>query len=233
VTGEPDAPPTRFGLSMVDFMTGAQLALGCVSAIMRARDTGEGCDVDVSLFDTALHQLSYPGVWAMNGGEIVGRLPRGAHPSIAPSQTVKTKDGWGLLMCQTQKFWELFCDLAEAETLKSDPRFGSIKSRRENLSVLTEEVDKVCGARTTSDWLNLLGGKVPFAPINDLKHAVDNPYVEAIGLREPVAHPDATGGQLDMLLAPIKINGARPRGVRAPKLGEHTEEILGSDADEA
>ena len=93
VTGEPDAPPTRFGLSMVDYMAGAQMALGCVSAIMRARQTGEGCDIDVSLFDTAIHQLTYPALWALNGGHVVSRLPRGAHPSLSPSQAVKTKDG--------------------------------------------------------------------------------------------------------------------------------------------
>jgi len=159
VTGEPDAPPTRFGLSMVDFMTGSQMALGCVSAIMKARETGIGCDIDVSLFDVALHQLSYPGVWAMNGGHIVGRLPRGAHPSIAPSQTVKTKDGWGLLMCQTPKFWDTFCDLANCQRLVIDERFTTIKARRENLNALSREIDAVCEGKTTQEWLSLLGGR--------------------------------------------------------------------------
>ena len=81
---EPDAPPTRFGLSMVDFMTGAVWALGIVSGVLSARASGQGCEIDVSLFDVALHQTSYPAVWAMNEGYETGRLPRGAHPSIAP-----------------------------------------------------------------------------------------------------------------------------------------------------
>ncbi|MEM9168841.1 MAG: CoA transferase [Pseudomonadota bacterium] len=226
LTGEPDAPPTRFGLSMVDFMTGAQMALGCVSAIMSARETGAGCDVDVSLFDVAMHQTSYPGLWAMNGGHVVGRLPRGAHPSIAPSQTVKTKDGWGLLMCQTPKFWAVFCDLADCPALAEDERFASVGARRDNLAALSDEIDRVMSARTTAEWMSALGGKVPFAPVLDLREAVDNPYVEALGLRETVAHPDADGGGLDMLRAPIKVNGDRPRGRRAPKLGEHTDDLL-------
>ena len=228
LTGEPDAPPTRFGLSMVDFMTGAQMALGCVSAIMRARETGEGCDVDVSLFDVALHQLSYPAVWAMNGGREVGRLPRGAHPSIAPSQTVKTKDGWGLLMCQTPKFWEAFCKLAGCETLNEDERFSSIKARRENLEALTEEIDRVCQTKTTAAWTALLGGKVPFAPVYALKEALNNPYVRDVAMRDAVDHPDAEGGRLNMLALPIKVNGARAPGRRAPKLGEHTDDVLGA-----
>jgi len=228
LTGEPDAPPTRFGLSMVDFMTGAQMALGCVSAILRARESGEGCDVDVSLFDVALHQLSYPGVWAMNGGDVVARLPRGAHPSIAPSQTVKTKDGWGLLMCQTPKFWNAFCALAGCEALNEDERFSSIGARRENLAALTDEIDRVCEGRTTAEWVALLGGKVPFAPVYDLKQALDNPYVRSVAMRDSVDHPDAHGGKLDMLASPLKVNGARSAGRRAPKLGEHTDEILGA-----
>lgn len=227
VTGEPDAPPTRFGLSMVDFMTGSQMALGCVSAIMKARETGIGCDIDVSLFDVALHQLSYPGVWAMNGGHIVGRLPRGAHPSIAPSQTVKTKDGWGLLMCQTPKFWDTFCDLANCQRLVIDERFTTIKARRENLNALSREIDAVCEGKTTQEWLSLLGGKVPFAPIYDIEQALENPYVEDVGMREKVNHPDADGEKLNMLMSPIKVNGARAAGMRAPKLGEHTKQIIG------
>lgn len=227
MTGEPDAPPTRFGLSMVDFMTGSQMALACVSAILSARENGTGCDVDVSLFDVALHQLSYPGIWAMNGGHLAGRLPRGAHPSIAPSQTVKTKDGWGLLMCQTPKFWETFCSLAGCEVLNEDARFSSNTARRENLDQLTIEIDRVCETKTTQEWLTLLGGKVPFAPVNDLREALENPYVRDIAMRDQVAHPDVAGGALNMLASPIKVDGKRASATRAPKLGEHNGEILG------
>ncbi len=227
VTGEPDAPPTRFGLSMVDFMTGAQMALGCLAAVMKARETGEGCDIDVSLFDVALHQLTYPGVWAMNGGDIVGRLPRGAHPAIAPSQTVKTKDGWGLLMCQTPKFWDTFCALADCAWMAEDERFSSIPARRKNLADLTEEIDNVMSEKTTAEWTALLGGKVPFAPVYDIEEALANPYVKDVAMRDRVEHGDAPGGALNMLAAPIKVNGARAAATRAPKLGEHNREYLG------
>jgi crotonobetainyl-CoA:carnitine CoA-transferase CaiB-like acyl-CoA transferase len=228
LTGEPDAPPTRFGLSMVDFMTGAQMALGCLAGILRARGSGEGCDIDVSLFDVALHQLTYPGVWAMNGGHVVGRLPRGAHPSIAPSQTVRTKDGWGLLMCQTPKFWDRFCELAGCGDLQRDARFATIEARRANLNELTLEIDRICITRTTREWLSSLGGEVPFAPVFDLRDALDNPFVVEIGMRDSVEHQNAPDGMLSMLAAPIKVNGERAKAQRAPKLGEHSAEILGN-----
>jgi crotonobetainyl-CoA:carnitine CoA-transferase CaiB-like acyl-CoA transferase len=221
MSGEPDGPPVRCGLSIVDFHTGSQFALGILAAIMKAQRTGEGCDIDVSLFDVALHQLSYPATWYLNEGVKTGRLPRGAHPSIAPSQLFKTKDGWLMLMCQTPKFWELFCARVGREDLKADPRFATIPARRENLEALTETLDAVFVTRETQAWIELLGGHVPIAPVLDIGQALDNPFVGAIGMVDSVVHPDAAGGRLHMLAAPIKVNGKRAAGKRAPKLGEH------------
>lgn len=225
LTGEPDAPPTRFGLSMVDFMTGAVWALGIVSGVLSARTTGEGCEIDVSLFDVALHQTSYPAVWAMNEGHDVGRLPRGAHPSISPSQLVRTADGWGLLMCQTEKFWRIFCGLVDRADLAADTRFSDIPSRRRNLADLTEALDEVLSTRPTDHWQRLFAGQVPFAPVRNLADALANPFVAEVGMRDVVDHPDRPAG-LHMLACPIRVNGERAAPLRAPKLGEHTAALL-------
>ncbi len=229
LTGEPDGPPIRFGLSMVDFMTGSVFALGVVSAILGARRTGVGCDVDVSLFDVALHQTSYPATWAMNEGYEVERMPRAAHPSIAPSQLVRTADGWAMLMCQTPKFWDAFCAVVERPDLKADPRFADIPTRRANIEALTEALDSVMLTKTTDEWLVLLGGQVPFAPVRGLKEALDNPYVAEVGMRDVVDHPERSGG-LHLLACPIKIDGKRAPGVRAPRMGEHNAELLDEGA---
>lgn len=229
LTGEPDGPPIRFGLSMVDFMTGSVFALGVVSAILGARRTGVGCDVDVSLFDVALHQTSYPATWAMNEGYEIERMPRAAHPSIAPSQLVRTADGWAMLMCQTPKFWDAFCAVAERPDLKADPRFADIPTRRANIEALTDALDAVMQTKTTDEWLVLLGGQVPFAPVRGLKEALDNPYVAEVGMRDVVEHPERPGG-LHLLACPIKIDGKRAPGLRAPRMGEHNAELLDEGA---
>lgn len=229
LTGEPDGPPIRFGLSMVDFMTGSVFALGVVSAILGARRTGVGCDVDVSLFDVALHQTSYPATWAMNEGYEIERMPRAAHPSIAPSQLVRTADGWAMLMCQTSKFWDAFCAVVERPDLKADPRFVDIPTRRQNIEALTQALDAVMQTKLTDDWLALLGGQVPFAPVRGLKEALDNPYVAEVGMRDVVDHPERPEG-LHLLACPIKIDGRRASGVRAPLMGEHNAELLDEGA---
>ncbi|HUH05390.1 MAG TPA: CoA transferase, partial [Kofleriaceae bacterium] len=85
LTGEPDGPPARIGLSMVDFMTGLATAFALMCGLHAARASGIGRDVEVSLFDMALHQLSYPAAWYLNEGLVTTRLPRSAHPYIVPS----------------------------------------------------------------------------------------------------------------------------------------------------
>jgi crotonobetainyl-CoA:carnitine CoA-transferase CaiB-like acyl-CoA transferase len=220
MSGEPDGPPVRCGLSIVDFHTGSQLAVAILAGVFSAQRTGQGSDVDVALFDTALHQLSYPATWYLNEGVQTGRLPRGAHPSIAPSQLFKTQDGWLMLMCQTPKFWELFCERLGQEVLKTDPRFAGVRERRANLTALTKTLDALLTTQPTAHWLQLLGGHVPVAPVYDIAQALDNPFVATIGMTDAVDHPDAKDGRLRMLASPIKVNGKRPLGSRAPKLGE-------------
>jgi crotonobetainyl-CoA:carnitine CoA-transferase CaiB-like acyl-CoA transferase len=210
---------------MVDFHTGSHLATAILAGILGAQRNGKGCDVDVSLFDTALHQLSYPATWYLNQHHVTGRLPRGAHPSIAPSQLVRTKDGWGLLMCQTPKFWDLFCQIAKAGSLATDPRFKSIASRRANLAALTEAVDEVLSAQTTSEWMDALGGNVPFAPVLGIGEALENPYVSEIEMIETVAHPARDAG-LRTLASPFRVNGKRPVSSRSPLMGEQDEDLL-------
>ena len=86
-------------------MTGLTAAVALLSGIVQARATGKGCDVDVSLFDVALHQLGYAATWYLNEATSSTRLPRSAHPSVAPVQTFPTADGWIFVMCMTEKFW--------------------------------------------------------------------------------------------------------------------------------
>ena len=225
MTGEPDGPPVRSGLSMVDFHTGSHLATSLLAGIIGAMRTGEGCDVDVCLFDTALHQTSYPATWYLNEAHKTERLTRGAHPSIAPSQLFKTKDGWGLLMCQTPKFWNVFCAITGDEVLASDARFATVPARRENIEALTKRIDEILSVRTTAEWMEILGGKVPFAPVLDLAGALDSPYAEAIGMIETVDHPSMANG-LRTLASPFRVNGERARSSRAPMMGEHNDELL-------
>jgi crotonobetainyl-CoA:carnitine CoA-transferase CaiB-like acyl-CoA transferase len=223
LTGEPEGPPARFGLSMVDYMTGAMMATGLVSAILGARQTGVGCDVDTSLLDTALHQLSYPATWYLNEGKETTRVERSAHPSVAPSQLFKTSDGWIFVMCQLPKFWGAFCKAVGRDDLLNNPDFSDMAARRTHRRWLQDELDAYLSTATTEHWMDVLGGRVPAAPVYTLSEALEAP--DAKDLIEIVDHPDKPDG-LRLLREPFRVNGERPSSRRAPKLGEHTREIL-------
>ena len=111
LTGEPDGPPSRMGLSIVDMMTGLFAAFALLSGIIAARDTGVGRDIDVNLFDCALQNLNYLATWYLNEGHKQGREPRSSHPSLTPSQLYRTRDGYIFIMCNKEKFWPVFCDM--------------------------------------------------------------------------------------------------------------------------
>ena len=225
LTGEPDNPPTRFGMSMIDFMTGMTGMVGLLSCLMRAKATGQGCDVDVSLFDVALHQLSYPGNWFLNGGAMPSRLPRSAHQSIAPVQTVRTKDGWIYLMCMLDKFWDALLPLIGREDLAQDARFATGILRGENRAALTQELDQAFSEKTTDEWISILTGIVPVGPVYDVARALANPFVETVGMVRDVPHPLLP--QMKQLANPLKVDGRRPDQTVCPALGADNEEVLG------
>jgi crotonobetainyl-CoA:carnitine CoA-transferase CaiB-like acyl-CoA transferase len=224
VTGEPEGPPARMGLSVVDYSTGTTCALALLAGILEARRTGRGRDIDVSLYDVAMHQLNYPAAWYLNEGLVTGRAPRSAHPYIGPSQLYRTRDGWIFIMAQTQRFWELLCEKLGRADLNASPEYLDIASRRKNRDRLTKLLDQEFGRRDTSEWLELLRGSVPCGPVFDLAQALGNPYFLERGGVQVFDHPDRPGFKL--VASPIRLGEPLP-AQPAPKLGQHTDEILG------
>ncbi len=221
LTGTPDDPPTRFGLSMVDFMTGTMLATSTLAGLLDARATGRGRDYDISLLDAALHQTSYPALWYLNKSFVTGRAARSAHPSVTPSQTFRTADGWVFVMAQMTKFWTLLVEAIGAPHLASDPRFATMPARLENREALTTILDGIFLQYPTAHWVGKLGGIVPVAPVYGLAEALDNPRMA--DMIDTVEHPQ---GPLRVLANPIKIDGERLPNRAAPKLGCDTDALL-------
>lgn len=232
LTGEPDGPPARFGLSMVDFMTGAQMSVGLLAALLDAQRTGQGRDIDVDLLSVALHQTTYPALWYLNEGDETVRVTRSAHPSATPSQLFRAADGWMFVMCQLPKFWEVLVLRIARPDLAADPRFVTEADRLANRDALTVELDAVFGAQPVAHWMALLQGAMPVAPVSTLGEAMDNPWFRTIGMIDTVDHPDRKG--LQVLASAIKVDGARLPNRAGPLLGADSDAILGSigyDAD--
>ena len=208
---------------MVDYMTGTTMAMGLLAAVIGAMRTGEGRDVDVSLFDVALHQLSYPATWYLNRGHRTERLERSAHPSTVPCQVYRTADGWVMVMCMLEKFWQTFVEGLGSPAWASEPRFAGFAERREARRELTGLVDAILATRPTAHWIERFAGRIPIAPVLDVAQALDNPYVERIDMVQTVAHPS---GPQRMLRSPLRLDGQRLDGVACPPLDGDARALL-------
>lgn len=224
VTGEPGTPPARFGLSIIDFLTGVTTAFALMAAVYDAERTGVGRDIDVSLFDVALHELNYPGTWYLNSGTVTGRLPRSAHPTAVPTQLVQTADGWVFIMCMMEKFWEALLGVIERPDLGADERFESMAKRRQHRDDLTPILDEVFSRQPTAYWVDALAGIIPVSPVYDLPEALDNPYVHDIGMIRSTPHPE--NPEFRTIANPIKLNGQRVNSKPCHALGEDTDRLL-------
>jgi succinate--hydroxymethylglutarate CoA-transferase len=224
LTGEPDGPPTRYGLSIVDLMTGLAAAFALLAGITGARATGRGRDMDVSLFDLALHNLNYPGTWYLNGGTVTGRAARGGHPSLTPSQLYRTADGWIFIMCNKQKFWPVLATTLGRPEWAADPDFATFEARLANRDRLTRMLDEVLMARNTTEWLETFSGKVPAAPVHDIAQALDCEFVHEHAAIRDFIYPD--GRSARMIANPIRVPGAELPARAAPALGADTDALL-------
>src|SRR6185436_13660219 len=164
-------------------------ALGLMIGLHRARTTGTGCDVDVSLLDTAVSMLNYLAVWTLNRDWRPQRLPDGAHQSLVPSQSFQTSDGWIVIMCMKEKFWERLADRMGLAAVRADPRFRTFADRLANRDALRPILKTEFLRRTTAEWLERLRGHVPIAPVYTVEEALGDEQVLAREMVIELAHP--------------------------------------------
>jgi succinate--hydroxymethylglutarate CoA-transferase len=190
-----------------------------VSGVLSARETGNGRDLDVSLFDAALQNLCYLSTWYLNAGHVQGREKRSAHPSLVPSQLYRTADGFIFLMCNKEKFWPILCERLGRPEWADDPRFRRFKDRLANRDLVNRLLDEALSSSTTAEWLAHFAGQVPAAPVNDLQQALDNPFVAERGRL-------AAYGGVRMVAGPIVDAAAEAPRNAAPPLGADTDAVL-------
>jgi crotonobetainyl-CoA:carnitine CoA-transferase CaiB-like acyl-CoA transferase len=225
LTGEPGGPPTKCGVSIIDFAGGYASLVGLLVALFDAERTGIGRDVDVSLLDTAVHMLNYLAIWQQNEGFVPGRIADSGHSVLVPAQNFATADGTVTVICFKEKFWQRLCERIGRAELAADPRFATFADRLSRKAELLSILKPIFAARRTSEWIATLGGAVPCAPVNSLAEALAEPQVLAREMIVEVDHP--VRGKIREVGSPVKIDGPPMPRRRAPLLGEHTDEILG------
>jgi crotonobetainyl-CoA:carnitine CoA-transferase CaiB-like acyl-CoA transferase len=224
LTGHPDDPPTKSGLSLADYVGGLTAAIGLLAGVLSARASGVGCNVDVNLYDTALAMLTYPATWLLSAGIATERQAMSAHPSLVPFQLFATADGFVAVACAKQHFFERLAVAIDLPGLPSDPRFVDFDARRRNRDVLVGLLAARFHERSTTEWLDLLRGSVPIAPVRSLAEATDPSELAERGMLAEYEHPRL--GRVRSIGTPIRVSGDRPEYRPAPALDHDRDQIL-------
>ncbi len=224
MTGDPSAPPATCGVSVIDHAAGFAAALGLVAALYSAEKTGVGRNVEVSLIDTAVSMLTYLAIWNLNKGFKPVRRPGSAHQTLVPVQTFRTQDGYIVLFCAKEKFWHELCVAMGVPEMASDDRFKDFAARHKNREETVAAVQNILLTKTTSQWLQILRGKVPCAPVNDLTQASGDPFLRERGMIVETQHP--VFGKIKQVAGPFKVSDSQVCHRRAPTMGEDTAQVL-------
>ena len=222
VTGEPDGPPTKAGVALVDVVTGLHAAVAIVAALRRREATGEGEQIEVSLLDSAFSALVNVAQNALVTGEEPGRFGN-AHPSIAPYQPFRAADGWIAVAAANDGLFARLCDVIERPELVADERFATNAARVRNRAELLPLLEEAFAARSAGDWSSALDAAgVPAGKIRGVLEALRADAPATVRVTHPAA------GELDLVAPPFTLASASLRDATAPPLlGQHTREVLG------
>lgn len=225
LTGEPDGPPVKSGLSLVDYSGGFVAATSILAALHAARRDGVGGDCDLSLYDTAVSLLTYLGTWHLTRGYEPARTAHSAHPSLVPFQLFEAVNGWLVVGCAKEKFWVALTNVVGRPELAVDPRFTTFAKRREHAGELLPVLVDAFRTRPVEDWMrDLQAAGVPCGPVREVSEVLASEHTTARGLIVETEHPRF--GTVRQLASPVRVGSERGPYRRAPRPDEHADEVL-------
>jgi CoA:oxalate CoA-transferase len=226
ITGWPDAPPTRVGMSLGDITAAIFGANGILAALYQREKTGKGQKVDVAMLDCQLAILENALVRFQVDGEPPSPLGT-RHPTITPFQAFRASDEWFVLGVGNDALWKTFCEAVSRPDLLADQRFTTNNGRTKYLDDLIPVLDVLFARKPAKEWLDMLeAAGVPAAPVNSIDKVMENRQLKArnmfITVEDDVAGPVTVPGN------PIKMDSLpeTPDRPHAPAIGEHTDKIL-------
>ena len=225
VTGMPGQGPVRAGAAIADVSAGLFAALGILTALLEREKSGEGQWVQSNLLMSQIAILDFQAARFLMTGQPPGQAGND-HPTSMPTSAYKTRDGYMNIAATGEGMWRRVCegigrkDLLEREDFKGD------QNRSKNRVALNAEIGKALGAKTTSEWIEILTkAEVPCGPIYAIDQMFDDPQVKHIGAATTVKSPKL--GEIRIINQAVRLSRTPARMAAAPpEVGEHTDEIL-------
>jgi crotonobetainyl-CoA:carnitine CoA-transferase CaiB-like acyl-CoA transferase len=227
ITGEPGRGPMRAGIAVSDTSAGMFLGQGILLALLNKEKTGRGEWVHTSLLESMLCKLDFQAARFTMNGEIPEQEGNN-HPTLSPMGVFHTRDGMVNLAASTDKMWNTFCDITEANELANNKNYQTVEGRLQSREDLWNEVNSITSQISTQhlvEKMNAVG--IPCGPINNIGEAFNDKQVKSLKMTKKAIHPRI--GDLNIIRSPITLsnfehdtNFDKP----GPELGEHNEEIL-------
>jgi crotonobetainyl-CoA:carnitine CoA-transferase CaiB-like acyl-CoA transferase len=224
VTGRPQDPPTFCGASINDKATGMFCTIGALAALRQRDRTGKGCLVDTSLFDSAVHWVEGQVNSYVATGNVPQRHGTGGNV-IVPYQTFDCADGLALCLAPgNDRLWARCAAVLDHPEWATDPKYAKSAARVANKAELIPLITIAMKKKTRAQWVEALEkAGVPCAAVNDIGELANTEQFAASGMMQQLP-----GGDPRVIGLPITFDRERPTSARsAPKLGEHTNEVLG------
>jgi len=226
ITGYPDQPPARVGMSIGDIGSGLYTGIAVNAALVHRLKTGEATKIDVAMFDCQLALLENAVMRYTVEHEIPG--PLGArHPTITPFQAFKTKDGNLIIAAGNDSLFVKMADALGVPAMAQNPEYKTNALRLKSQAKLQDEIEAILANKTTTEWIAILAkAGLPCGPINNIEQALQHPQVEARNML--VSVPDGSGGTLRLVGNPLKMSAFADPPTRdaAPDLDANRIAIL-------
>ena len=219
--------PTRAGVPVSDIFTGVYSVIGILAALAQRERTGHGCFVDTALVDSTVGVLANQGLNYLVSGEAPKRIGN-AHPNIVPYQVFPVADGYIIIATGNDSQYQKLCGVLGAPELAQHANYIDNKARLANRADIVDKLSALTSTRKSADLLEKLEAVgVPAGPINTLDQVFADPHIKHRGMKLDLPSAEAKAGTIPGVRTPIMLDGvpmAAPRP--APRLGEHTAEIL-------
>jgi len=230
VVGEPGRPPVHTGFPIADLDGGVFAALGILAALYGREKTGVGQFIDLSMLDMIISLWAFMGQFYLLAGDIPGPVGSG-HVTNVPLGAYKARDGYLVITCTSQKFYENLAGVFSREVeryrdLPKDERFSTPSKRLENRRELERVINDALSTKDRAEWIKILdNADVPAAEINNVAQAFSDPQVLHRNMIVEFEHP--LGGKIKTMGNPFKMSGIEKEVFNPPPLlGQHNEEII-------
>jgi len=225
ITGWPDSPPTRVGMSLGDISASLYTAIGILAALHQRNSTGLGQKVDVAMLDCQVSMLEN----AITRFQVENKSPEplgNRHPTISPFQAYKASDSYFVIAAGNDTLWLKLCEAIGRNDLADNEQFKTNQLRTRHLEEMNLELEETLRLKTADEWLKIIDSAgVPCGPINTIDKVLENHQIKARNMIVEVK--DSKAGTIKIAGNPIKMDSVaeKPDRNAAPEIGEHNLEL--------